>query len=76
MRLRIFDLSTPWFWFVAFYRKECGDPHISINVYGPNRWSKGWFHLWKWEDLPDTRPQVALMPPDPMNTKDAAVMDA
>lgn len=67
MRLRIFDINTPWFWFVMFYRRECGKPHISADLYESQKWSKSWLHVWKWEKLPDMRP---MMPTDPMHSRD------
>jgi hypothetical protein len=68
MRLRIIDIATPWFWFVCFYRRESSG-HIVAHLYdGPN-WCKGWFHIWKWEKLPDELGGFAIIPPDPMTDK-------
>ncbi len=58
MRLRIFDLKTPWFWFVSFYQRAYGKPWLEIAIYdgrGPRKW---WLHCWEWEKIPDHSPFV------------------
>lgn len=53
MRLRIIDLNTPWFWLVAFSQYAYGEPRFNLNVYGPQRWQRFWFHFWQRETLPE-----------------------
>lgn len=52
-RLRVFDLASPWFWLVIFYRRQYGAPRVEAQLYGPPGWCRGWFHGWQWELEPD-----------------------
>ena len=63
MRLRILDINCRWFWFTLFFRVSHSPKigyHLESNIYEYQRWIGSWFHVWKWEPLPDMRPQVAL----------------
>jgi len=52
MRLRIFDLATKWFWFVAFYQpRSYGEPWLCVNVFKPAHGT--WINVWQWEKIPD-----------------------
>jgi len=65
MRLRIIDINCRLFWFTLFFRVDHSPKtgyHIESNLYEYQRWSGSWFYFWKWEPLPDMRPQVALKP--------------
>lgn len=53
-RLRIFDLSTRWFWLVIFWR----GPDQGIHLHRGVKWTRGWLHVWQWENEPDRRPAV------------------
>jgi hypothetical protein len=65
MRPRIIDINCRLFWFTLFFRVDHSPKtgyHIESNLYEYQRLSGSWFHFWKWEPLPDMRPQVALKP--------------
>jgi hypothetical protein len=54
-RFRIFDLCTPWFWIVVFYRRQYGKPAFEASLYderGTN--PKWWLSRPGWEDEPDS----------------------
>ena len=53
MRLRIFDLNTPWFWLVIFFQRAYSKPWIEALLYQPAGWTKFWFNFWQWEKQPD-----------------------
>jgi hypothetical protein len=67
MRLRVFDLSTPFGWIVVFFQREYGKPAVELNIFRRTRKSRWWFHCWKWEPIPDERPawQFLGTPPHP-----------
>ena len=50
MRLRIFDLNTPWFWLTLFWQRSYGKPFIELSIWRPNSWKKWWLNVWKWEE--------------------------
>lgn len=53
-RLRVFDLATPWFWFVIFYfGKRYGNTWAEVNLFDGVGWGRRfWYHVWQWEDEP------------------------
>lgn len=64
MRLRIIDVNWRFFWFTAFFyvdRSPGRGYHVESNLYGYQRWSGPWLNLWKWESLPDRRPQASRL---------------
>lgn len=62
MRLRVLDFNCPLFWFTIFYQKRIGEPWIEASIWSPHRFKNQpfWLHVWKWENLPDTRPMEAV----------------
>jgi hypothetical protein len=52
VRLRVFDLNTPWFWFTVFYEPKWGEPYLVASLWQPHKWQKFWIHFWKWEKAP------------------------
>jgi len=59
-RLRVFDLTTPWFWLVIFYRNEYGEPRLQAEVFtlpGKKFWR---FTRPQWEDEPYRGPMMAV----------------
>ena len=60
MRLRIFDLNTPWFWLVIFHQRTYGKPWLEISLWRPHSWQKWWVYFWEREKLPDERGQYAV----------------
>lgn len=63
MRLRIFDLNTPFFWLTIFYNpKHYGKPTVEAAIWEPHKFQKWWIHVWMWEKLPDERPMQATQP--------------
>lgn len=62
MRLRILDLNTPWVWMTCFYSRQYGKPFLEFSLWSPQTFQRWWLHVWKWEALPDMRPQMAIMP--------------
>ncbi len=59
-RLRLFDLGTPWFWLLLFYRKQYGEPRLEALLFTlPGK--KGWrFNRPQWEDEPSKQPMMAV----------------
>jgi hypothetical protein len=51
-RLRVFDLSTRWFWLVVFYQREYGRPIMEASLFGPTPRPRWWLHVWLWEPVP------------------------
>ena len=62
-RLRVFDVMTPWFWLVIFWRRQFGEPWLQIEVFPPAGWRKWWLHVWQREPEPDKRPAMAITQP-------------
>ena len=63
MRLRILDINCRLFWFTLFFYVDHSPKsgyHIESSVYEYQRWSGSWFNFWKWEPMPDRRPQIEL----------------
>jgi hypothetical protein len=64
MRLRIFDLNTPWFWVTIFAQNRYAKPWFEISVWSPNTFKKWWIHFWMREPWPDERGAYAALPED------------
>ena len=60
MRLRIFDLNTPWFWLTIIFQRKYGEPWFALSLWKPNTWQKWWIHVWQWEKQPDMRGQEVV----------------
>lgn len=53
MRLRVFDLNTPWFWLTCFFKPQhYGKPYLELSLWKPHQWQKWWLNIWKWEEIP------------------------
>jgi hypothetical protein len=66
-RLRILDISTPWFFAVIFFRRQTGRGiSFELSAYDRRGTREAWsLDAWKWEPEPDQRPQQAV--PEPAN---------
>lgn len=53
MRLRVFDLNTPWFWLTIFYQRLYGKPWMEVLLWEPHTFRSWWVHFWLWETIPD-----------------------
>lgn len=54
MKLRVFDLNTPWFWLTLFYYPEhYGKPFLELSLWNPHTFKKWWIHGWIREQIPD-----------------------
>ena len=56
-RFRLFDLNTPLFWVVIFFRRQYGKPWLEALVYPSQyplrpRWRRWWLHGLDWEAEP------------------------
>jgi hypothetical protein len=60
MRLRIFDLNTPWFWLIFFFQRNYSKPWLELSLWTPHTFQKWWIHVWQWEKIPDERGAYAV----------------
>ena len=61
MRLRIFDLNTPWFWLTMFYNPNpYGKPWLETSLWKPNSWKRFWVNVWQWEPMPALGGQYSI----------------
>jgi len=52
MRLRIFDLNTPWFWLTIFFQRRYAKPWLEVSLWPPNTWKRWWINIWMREEWP------------------------